>query len=72
MNKSLNPLKRVNSILTRKKGFFFYYADKRLNPLKRVNSILTISLKYYKFSGIGLNPLKRVNSILTRQVSSCS
>ena len=39
--KSLNPLKRVNSILT---GLFFCLLNKKrisLNPLKRVNSILT-------------------------------
>ncbi len=44
VGKCLNPLKRVNSILTRlfalKCGF---RANKSLNPLKRVNSILTVN-----------------------------
>ncbi len=38
--KSLNPLKRVNSILTRWK-LKWYRRGWSLNPLKRVNSILT-------------------------------
>jgi len=60
----LNPLKRVNSILTHcSLGYGVHY---RLNPLKRVNSILTgnvieIAPDNYEC----LNPLKRVNSILT-------
>ncbi len=42
MLKSLNPLKRVNSILTYTDVPNPYaYADQGLNPLKRVNSILT-------------------------------
>ena len=68
---SLNPLKRVNSILTTlcKKGLFFCLC---LNPLKRVNSILT---GVYPDTEIvwkkGLNPLKRVNSILTKEKIKC-
>ena len=39
---SLNPLKRVNSILTDKMSKRLYLnQSKGLNPLKRVNSILT-------------------------------
>ncbi len=38
----LNPLKRVNSILTKNILLSAYeIVDKSLNPLKRVNSILT-------------------------------
>jgi len=40
MRKSLNPLKRVNSILTGLKIRLKQYYES-LNPLKRVNSILT-------------------------------
>ena len=69
----LNPLKRVNSILT-----FNLYACRNypivccLNPLKRVNSILTIWRSQMKkvMNRNGLNPLKRVNSILTQNVFS--
>jgi len=69
--KSLNPLKRVNSILT---GLFFCLLNKKrisLNPLKRVNSILTKreGLKPFPYWS-SLNPLKRVNSILTDVVES--
>jgi len=38
---SLNPLKRVNSILTDKIHSYEKMRQYRLNPLKRVNSILT-------------------------------
>ena len=38
---SLNPLKRVNSILTEKNYFGNAKGFECLNPLKRVNSILT-------------------------------
>ena len=39
----LNPLKRVNSILTPPLDEDdLYYQDRGLNPLKRVNSILTL------------------------------
>ncbi len=63
----LNPLKRVNSILTRTKNLLETSLKKVcLNPLKRVNSILTLAwyLKRHE-PETGLNPLKRVNSILT-------
>jgi len=63
---SLNPLKRVNSILTKELQQEILAFLKGLNPLKRVNSILTrrskMNLKEFVKS---LNPLKRVNSILT-------
>jgi len=40
---SLNPLKRVNSILTRENSQPKQELPRvRLNPLKRVNSILTL------------------------------
>ena len=39
--KSLNPLKRVNSILTKDAGELMIITKECLNPLKRVNSILT-------------------------------
>ena len=66
----LNPLKRVNSILTMiAKGWKIGLRSDGLNPLKRVNSILTVSPSLLKKSGYNrfesLNPLKRVNSILT-------
>jgi len=62
---SLNPLKRVNSILTH--PFVVYAAGilVSLNPLKRVNSILTTLLECQIGYSKSLNPLKRVNSILT-------
>jgi len=64
---SLNPLKRVNSILT---GYFVEVKIENmpicLNPLKRVNSILTEFVGDLIEEGLQcLNPLKRVNSILT-------
>ncbi len=66
---SLNPLKRVNSILTWKLKWY-RRVGKSLNPLKRVNSILTLLLRLYKrVCRICLNPLKRVNSILTMNTS---
>jgi len=43
---SLNPLKRVNSILTENKMYFQEFLDS-LNPLKRVNSILTENRLYW-------------------------
>ena len=42
--KSLNPLKRVNSILTVKVEDLSLDSEVGLNPLKRVNSILTLSM----------------------------
>ena len=65
---SLNPLKRVNSILTDIYNFSLEIKYQGLNPLKRVNSILT--MKNGKQWAIlkSLNPLKRVNSILTELV----
>jgi len=64
---SLNPLKRVNSILTLTGPEAAKNADISLNPLKRVNSILTQARTSKSASPnvYGLNPLKRVNSILT-------
>ena len=61
---SLNPLKRVNSILTVSFTELTICAL-GLNPLKRVNSILTVSFTELTICALGLNPLKRVNSILT-------
>jgi len=68
MEVSLNPLKRVNSILTDLVNLQIEMSTLRLNPLKRVNSILTLTelRKTQVKSQLGLNPLKRVNSILTR------
>ena len=64
---SLNPLKRVNSILTPLTKDIFYMPSMCLNPLKRVNSILTDPYwKDFEQYMKGLNPLKRVNSILTK------
>ena len=40
---SLNPLKRVNSILTGSDSVAVAVGYASLNPLKRVNSILTLS-----------------------------
>ena len=40
-HKGLNPLKRVNSILTASDLISLAESMKSLNPLKRVNSILT-------------------------------
>jgi len=40
----LNPLKRVNSILTEASQLQLLVYSRGLNPLKRVNSILTASL----------------------------
>jgi len=63
----LNPLKRVNSILTNQTlKEFIMKPIESLNPLKRVNSILTLKWEQHdprEFNS--LNPLKRVNSILT-------
>jgi len=42
----LNPLKRVNSILTNKRQINQSTNHLRLNPLKRVNSILTDLLDF--------------------------
>ena len=68
--KSLNPLKRVNSILTDLLSFALSLRINSLNPLKRVNSILTKLDGWIEFvDGEGLNPLKRVNSILTEIIS---
>ena len=67
----LNPLKRVNSILTISRGFGVpIEVLEGLNPLKRVNSILTLRLAVYRKQrrNKSLNPLKRVNSILTSRV----
>ena len=67
LNLSLNPLKRVNSILTVSKALLQKSKALSLNPLKRVNSILTL-LQSSRLSFLqepSLNPLKRVNSILT-------
>ena len=67
-NLSLNPLKRVNSILTCLEEIWIWQiGDLGLNPLKRVNSILTIQFICFDKPTISncLNPLKRVNSILT-------
>jgi len=63
---SLNPLKRVNSILTLALERATEQLTESLNPLKRVNSILTI-LGFREDGELvySLNPLKRVNSILT-------
>jgi len=63
---SLNPLKRVNSILTVLYGKNYQIVLISLNPLKRVNSILTIGLRSDGTEIVCLNPLKRVNSILTQ------
>jgi len=64
--KSLNPLKRVNSILTTHYQFCITTLQFSLNPLKRVNSILTIVVsRRRRCLSESLNPLKRVNSILT-------
>ena len=41
MFQGLNPLKRVNSILTEAVEELGLFTGKGLNPLKRVNSILT-------------------------------
>jgi len=64
---SLNPLKRVNSILTVEDlSLDSEVALAGLNPLKRVNSILTILGDFVNIDTPKcLNPLKRVNSILT-------
>ena len=62
----LNPLKRVNSILTEAVEEFGLFNGKGLNPLKRVNSILTWKVGLRSDGTESLNPLKRVNSILTR------
>ena len=43
MGRSLNPLKRVNSILTLIDLVNFQVEMSGLNPLKRVNSILTLT-----------------------------
>ncbi len=66
IKRGLNPLKRVNSILTLMVNSFSAHMNS-LNPLKRVNSILTYKLHrpLYFPRGHCLNPLKRVNSILT-------
>ena len=51
---SLNPLKRVNSILTWKMvGFRLREVMEGLNPLKRVNSILTTDTTLFKSIAIG-------------------
>ena len=64
----LNPLKRVNSILTVKTQLALERATESLNPLKRVNSILTqVKTQLTLERATGLNPLKRVNSILTKE-----
>mgnify|MGYP007030610192 CR=1 FL=1 len=60
----LNPLKRVNSILTKIYNLVFLLLV-CLNPLKRVNSILTVHIEPDDYPSNSLNPLKRVNSILT-------
>ena len=45
----LNPLKRVNSILTNNgKTQNIKFSDYCLNPLKRVNSILTVTEPIYR------------------------
>jgi len=63
--KGLNPLKRVNSILTIATAILVILPLFSLNPLKRVNSILTLERATEKITEQCLNPLKRVNSILT-------
>ena len=66
----LNPLKRVNSILTLSIEKIFHFLEYCLNPLKRVNSILTSTREIAITIAMttSLNPLKRVNSILTKLV----
>jgi len=68
----LNPLKRVNSILTEAYDNGDGWEFEGLNPLKRVNSILTWVHFTPSLANLlsSLNPLKRVNSILTRRDGS--
>jgi len=65
--KSLNPLKRVNSILTRISREGGVILLKSQSPQTgQFNSYDSCICPHTRQKGQGLNPLKRVNSILTR------
>jgi len=61
----LNPLKRVNSILTEFGAILDKENDKVSIPSNGSIQFLQAVEEFGLFNGKGLNPLKRVNSILT-------